>query len=164
MALDNLITQELTAEEVTSIGQALDTIIGIMERKAVNLTTAERRQYGNVADYNKIFIDKVKTIMEQTPSTVPPTVNKTEFDRDYKLSQQLAEPIRKVNRIAEMFSDTKRIADYDAYSTALAYYQYIKFLSTQNSAGTTAIYSELKKHFKKAGKAQEDEKESQTEA
>ncbi|GET44929.1 hypothetical protein [Capnocytophaga felis] len=45
-----------------------------------------------------MFIENVKANMEQAPDTVPTTIDKAEFDRDYRLSSQMTEPLRKANR------------------------------------------------------------------
>lgn len=152
MNKNNLISAEFSSEDMKKIDDALNTIIEVLEKKAVNLTPDERRQYGNVADYNKMFIEKVKINMEQAPDTVPATINKAEFDRDYKLSTQMREPLRKVYRILEMITDTRMLADTDNYAVGLLYYKYIKFLAAQNIPGAVTILAELRKHFKRGTK------------
>ena len=109
-------------------------------------------QYGSIADKNKVFVDKCKAYMEQDPATVPNTLNKHEFDKDYKARQQMEEPLRMVLRIAEMLSDTKILLDFDNYNGSISYYRYVKFLATQNTPGITSIYEDQRQHFEKAAK------------
>lgn len=154
MNKNNLISTEFSSEEMKKIDDALNVIIEVLEKKAVNLTPDERRQYGNVADYNKMFIEKVKANMEQAPDTVPATIDKAEFDRDYRLSSQMTEPLRKVNRVLEMLTDTRTLADTDNYVVGLLYYKYIKFLAAQNIPSAVTILAELRKHFKRGSKEQ----------
>jgi hypothetical protein len=90
--------------------------------------------------------------MEQDPATVPNTLNKHEFDKDYKARQQMEEPLRMVLRIAEMLSDTKILLDFDNYNGSISYYRYVKFLATQNTPGITSIYEDLRQHFERAAK------------
>ena len=90
--------------------------------------------------------------MEQDPATVPNTLNKHEFDKDYKAPQQMEEPLRMVLRIAEMLSDTKILLDFDNYNGSISYYRYVKFLATQNTPGITSIYEDLSQHFERAAK------------
>ncbi|AEK22695.1 hypothetical protein [Capnocytophaga canimorsus] len=160
MNKNNLISTEFSSEEMKKIDDALNEIIEVLEKKAVNITPEERRQYGNVADYNKMFIEKAKANMEQAPDTLPTTINKADFDRDYKLSAQMAEPLRKVNRILEMLTDTRTLADMDNYVVSLLYYKYIKFLAAQHIPSAVTILAELRKHFKKASKEQNSGQET----
>ncbi|WP_018674819.1 hypothetical protein [Riemerella columbina] len=147
MAIDNLISVEFSAEELKTIDDAINSIVGVIKSKAINLSPEERRQYGRIADKNKILVDKCKLYMEQDPATVPPTIDKTEFDKDYLARTQLEAPLKKLGRAVEMITDTKTLLDYDNYTAAVSYYRYVKFLASQNEAGTTSIYKDLRSHY-----------------
>ena len=60
MALDNLISVAFSDEELEKISSAIDTLNEVLTNKAVNLTPEERRQYGSIADRNKLLVDKAK--------------------------------------------------------------------------------------------------------
>ena len=152
MAIDNMISVEFTEQELTKIANALNEVMQLLSGKVVNLSPDERMQYGSIADKNKVFVDKCKAYMEQDPATVPNTLNKHEFDKDYKARQQMEEPLRMVLRIAEMLSDTKILLDFDNYNGSISYYHYVKFLATQNTPGITSIYEDLSQHFQSMGK------------
>ncbi|MBF1098138.1 MAG: hypothetical protein HXL37_07515, partial [Riemerella sp.] len=107
MAIDNMISVEFTEQELTRLGNALNEIAQVFSGKVINLTTEERKQYGSIGDKNKIFVDKCKAYMEQNIDTLPKTIDKHEFDKDYKARQQIEEPLRKLLQLAEMLSDTK---------------------------------------------------------
>ncbi|MHA3046885.1 hypothetical protein JSO59_005900 [Riemerella anatipestifer] len=147
MAIDNLISVEFSAQELKTIDDAIGAILGVIQPKAINLSPEERRQYGRIADKNKVLVDKCKLYMEQDPSTVPPTIDKAEFDKDYLARTQLEAPLKKLDRVIEMMTDTKTLLDYDNYTAAVSYYRYVKFLATQNQAGTTSIYKDLSTHY-----------------
>ncbi|MDY3529977.1 hypothetical protein PG593_09345 [Riemerella anatipestifer] len=147
MAIDNLISVEFSAQELKTIDDAIGAILGVIQSKAINLSPEERRQYGRIADKNKVLVDKCKLYMEQDPSTVPPTIDKAEFDKDYLARTQLEAPLKKLDRVIEMMTDTKTLLDYDNYTAAVSYYRYVKFLATQNQAGTTSIYKDLSTHY-----------------
>jgi len=152
MAIDNMISVEFTEQELTRLGNALNEIAQVFSGKVINLTTEERKQYGSIGDKNKIFVDKCKAYMEQNIDTLPKTIDKHEFDKDYKACQQMEEPLRKLLQLAEMLSDTKILLDFDNYNGSLSYYRYVKFLATQNTPGITSIYEDLRQHFEKAAK------------
>ena len=152
MAIDNLISVEFTDQELTRLGNALNEIAQVFSGKVINLTPEERKQYGSIADKNKVFVDKCKAYMEQNIDTLPKTIDKHEFDKDYKARQQMEEPLRKLLQLAEMLSDTKILLDFDNYNGSLSYYRYVKFLATQNTPGITSIYEDLSQHFQSMGK------------
>ncbi len=70
MALDNLISITLTDSDVRTIENAIKTINRVLEDKVINLTPDERRQYGSIADRNRVLVDKCKDYMEQNPETI----------------------------------------------------------------------------------------------
>ncbi len=149
MALDNLISVTLTEAEVQAINEAIASINNVLQDKVVNLSPNERRQYGSIADRNKILVDKCKDYMDRNPETIPNILDKAEFDRDYETRKQMELPVRSLKRIIEKLEDTKTLLDHDNYHASVAYYRYLKFLSMQNEPGTTTIYNDLKKHYRK---------------
>ena len=120
MAIDNLISVEFTDQELTRLGNALNEIAQLLSGKVINLTPEERKQYGSIGDKNKIFVDKCKAYMEQNIDTLPKTIDKHEFDKDYKARQQIEEPLRKLLQLAEMLSDTKILLDFDNYNGSIS--------------------------------------------
>ncbi len=81
MALDNLISLTLTDEEVQAINGAVTALNNILKEKMVNLTPEERRQFGSIADRNKVLVDKCKYYMDENPNTIPSVLDKEEFER-----------------------------------------------------------------------------------
>ena len=158
MALDNLISVSFTDEELTKISTAIEQINTILKGKAINLTPEDRRQYGSIADRNKLLVDKAKFYMEKAPTTVPKTIDKAEFDRDYAARGQVETPLRELTMVAEKLRDTKTLLDYDNLQVAQAYYRYVKFLAEQNEPGTTTIYQDLRQHYHGGRKAEGKEK------
>ena len=156
MALDNLISVSFTSEELTKISAAIEQINTVLKDKAINLTPAERRQYGSIADRNKLLVDKAKFYMEKAPHTVPKTIDKAEFDRDYAARGQVEAPLRELTMVAEKLRDTKTLLDFDNLQAALSYYRYVKYLASQNEPGTTTIYQDLKLHYPGGGKKASD--------
>ncbi len=153
MAIDNLISVTLTDEEVVALHDAIASINNVLQGKVINLTPDERRQYGSIADRNRVLVDKCKAYMEQNPETIPMVVDKQEFDRDYKARKQMELPLMQLERVMEKLQDTKTLLDHDNYQAAVAYYRYIKYLSMQNEPGTTSIYKDLKQHYKRSSSA-----------
>ncbi len=57
MAIDNLLSITLTDEELQTINKAIASLNNVLKDKVVNLTPDER-QYGSIADRNKILVDR----------------------------------------------------------------------------------------------------------
>ncbi len=146
MALDNLITITFTPDELAKIDDAMSIIEDIMKNKAVNLTPDERRQYGSIADKNKIIVDKIKDYIEQIPQLIPPGFDKAEFDRDYATRGQIESRVRRMKSLQEQFTDTKTLLDHDNYQGSMVVYRFARFLASTNTPGTSSVYEDLKQH------------------
>lgn len=147
MALDNLISVSFTAEELTKLDQALQTIETVLSGKTINLTPEERQQYGSIAEQNKLFVNKAKIYMEQYPQYVPNFLDKVEFDKDYLGREQVEQRLQIMSSLTEQLSDTKVLLDHDNYHNAITFYRNMKFLSGENVPGTNVIYEDLKQFF-----------------
>lgn len=144
----NLASVTFTAEELQKLDDALQAIEQTLAGKTFHLTQEERRQFGAIAEQNKLFVNKSKELMEQYPQYVPSFLDKAEFDRDYVARQQIENRLIRVGRITEQLSDTKILLDNDNYYNALSFYRNVKFLSGENTPGIKTIYDALKQFFK----------------
>lgn len=147
MAFENLISLEFSAEELATLDTALTTIAGVLQGKTVNLTPAQRQQYGSIAEQNKLFVNKAKEFMEQYPQHIPAFLNKDEFDKDYSARTQIEQRLNRMANLTEQLSDTKILLDHDNWFNALSFYRNIKFLSGENAPGTTTLYQDMKQFF-----------------
>lgn len=148
MAENNLISVEFTTEELKEIDDAIVKIQSVLQKKVLNLTPQERQQFGQIAEQNKLFVNKVKQLMEQYPEYVPTFLDKAEFDKDYEARGVIESRLLKLTRITEQLSDTKIALDNDNYFNAITFYRNIRFLSQENIPGINTLYNELKKFFK----------------
>ncbi|MDO5524264.1 MAG: hypothetical protein Q4G48_09510 [Bacteroidia bacterium] len=147
MATDNLISIAFTEEELQRIDEAGAVIRSVLEGKTRNLTPEQRRQYGRIAEQNKLFVNKARDFMAQYPEFVPPFLDKEEFEKDYQARLQIESRLLMLEGIAEQLSDTKILLDYDNYYNALTFYRNIRYLSGENVPGTTNIFEGLKQFF-----------------
>ena len=144
----NLASVVFTAEELQKLDEALQNIENVLKGKTFNLTPDERRQYGSIAEQNKLFVNKCKEFMEQYPQFVPSFLDKEEFDRDYQARQQIENRLIRLKTITEQLSDTKVLLDNDNYFNSITFYRNVKFLSGQNVPGIKTLYEQLKQFFK----------------
>ncbi len=152
MALDNLISFELTAAELTEIDAAIENISKIIAPKVVNLTPEERKQYGRIGNRTENWIDKVKGYMDGNESLVPAYINKPEHDKDYAARKALQPRLNKLNAIVEGLDDTQKLISSDLYQNSIAFYRNMKITALQNVPGSTSIYQDLQAQFPGPGK------------
>ena len=129
MAFENLIQLSFTAEELKKIDDSLAEIEKVLKGKTHNLTPEERKQYGSIAEQNKLFVNKAKLYMEQYPDYVPRYIDKAEFDKDYTAREVLESCMVRLKGITEQVEDTKKLLDFDNYQAALSFYR-LTFLET----------------------------------
>ncbi|GAA0739273.1 hypothetical protein [Gaetbulibacter jejuensis] len=154
MALENLISIHFTAQELQALDAALVTIAGVLQGKAINLTPAQRQQYGSIAEQNKLLVNKAKQLMQHYPQHVPSFLDLEEFGKDYEARQQIEGRLQLLKSLLEQFSDTKILLDHDNYFTALSFYRNLKYLSGENVPGTTVLYHEMRQFFTNGTKPQ----------
>ena len=153
MAFENLIQLSFTAEELKKIDDSLAEIEKVLKGKTHNLTPEERKQYGSIAEQNKLFVNKAKLYMEQYPDYVPRYIDKAEFDKDYTAREVLESRMIKLKGITEQVEDTKKLLDFDNYQAALSFYRSVKILESENVPGVTTMLDDLKQFFPRVAKS-----------
>lgn len=112
MAFENLIQLSFTAEELKKIDDSLAEIEKVLKGKTHNLTPEERKQYGSIAEQNKLFVNKAKLYMEQYPDYVPRYIDKAEFDKDYTAREVLESRMVRVGLKDEPWQFSMFITDF----------------------------------------------------
>jgi hypothetical protein len=148
MGLENLIQVSFTDEELQKINGAFQEIVSVLEGKTVKLSAEERRQYGSIAEQNKLFVNKAKELMGQYPQFVPQFVKKDEFDRDYQARVHVEGLLQRLKSISEQLSDTKILLDHDNYNASLSFYRHLRYLNEENMPGIKSVFDALKQFFK----------------
>ncbi len=148
MALENLISLSFSEEELASLDAHVEGIRTILKDKMVNLTPDERRQYGRIANQNKLLVNKAKQFMEQHPHFIPPFLDKEEFDRDYIAREQIENRVKLLENIVQQLLDTKTLLDHDNYTNALSFYRLVRYLAQENEVGAKSVYEDMKVLFK----------------
>ncbi len=159
----NMISLDFTAEELTQFDEALKTLEQILAGKTANLSLDERKQFGRIAEQNKLFVNKAKDYMEEYPQYVPPFLDKAEFDKDFMARSIIEKRLIRLDGLTEQLSDTKILLDNDNYNNALTFYRNIRFLSREDVPGTTNIAKDLSQFFPRARKKDNSETENTAE-
>ena len=147
MALENLISIQFTQEELQQLDLYLSRIRTLLNGKTVNLTPEQRRQYGRIANQNKLIVDKAKNYMEQHPQWIPRFVDKAEFDRDYDARTQIENRVQLLENLATQLTDTKTLLDHDNYNNALSFYRMMRYLARENEPGAKPVYEDMRVLF-----------------
>lgn len=147
MALDNLISLELSNEDNTKMDDSITIIEDVVAPKVIALQAEERSRYGRVGESTQVWIEKVNTYMLNKPETVPPFINVDEFGKDLKARKSIMPRIARLNAIVNGLEDTSILLGTDLYNAALAYYGNIKLLAKQNVLGAKLIYEDLNQKF-----------------
>jgi len=151
MAFENLISIVFSQEELLILDDSLEKIAQVLKGKTVHLTPDERQQYGSIAEQNKLFVNKAKSLMEQNEQYIPKFLDKVEFDKDYAAREQIENRLQRISGLTEQLKDTKVLLDHDNYQNALTFYRNIKYMSKESVPGTTTLYNEMRQFFKNKG-------------
>lgn len=148
MPLENLVSVSFTQEELNQLDGAIQEIEKVLKGKTINLSPSERKQYGRIAEQNKLFVNKGKELMDTYPQHIPSFLDRDNFNQDYLARTQIEGRLIRLQGIAEQMSDTKILLDHDNYNNTLSFYQHLKYLSSQNIAGIKTLYEQMRQFFK----------------
>lgn len=152
MPLNNLISLHLTAAEVTTIMNALNTIESTLLPKCRNLNPEERQSLGSIKENNKLLVNKVRDYRNTQPNLSSPDVDWVEYEADWQDRYQMETIVMRLATLDEMLSDTKILHDHDNYNHALLDYKYTKYKAeTEAAGGYNTKYEELKQFFPNTG-------------
>lgn len=160
MSKNDLISVEFSTEDLKKIDDALKTISEVLKGKTRNLTPEERKQFGRIAEQNKLFVEKSKSLMEQFPQYIPVFMDKAEFDKDFAARKAIENRLQLLDSLTEQLSDTKILLDNDNYTAALTFYRNIHYLSKEDVPGTTSIAKDLGQFFPRSRKKNTTETEN----
>ncbi len=151
MPLKDLIQNQLTAGDIDSINNALDSIQSTIAGKMVNLTPDERQKYGSINEQHKLMVNKVNDIHISHPQFDSAKVDWAEFSADFAIRSALEKFISRLQSLSEQFDDTKILHDNDTYRQALDQYSYISYLADQNEPGITTVKEDIAQFFNRTG-------------
>jgi hypothetical protein len=125
----------------------------LLDGKTAPLTEEEHVHYGSVNEQNKLFVNKVRDLRQNSPDLSSSDVNWEEFEKDYQARQFLETRSDRVLRMAHRMQSTKIRHDYDNYQDALDDYAFAQYKRSRGDEGFTEKTAELKQFFPKCGKS-----------
>ncbi len=152
MSIKNLNNKHLSNEQMEAVKKALAELEKQLALLDINLTPEDRNRYGRVNEQNKLFINKVRSFAQDSPSLRSFDVDWDEFMKDYQSREFLEMLISRLNSLETRACNAKILHDFDNYQDALNDYAYTAFRAGANTAGYEDKHKELKQFFAKSRK------------
>jgi len=149
MAKTNQISANITAEQMSTIRTAIETLREQLPF-LVDLSSEEIRRLAKAGDLSKGFLQKALLIAEQTPEILPRNFAIEEFRADMVLAENLEEIALALKPLLERINNTVIVARSDAYGHALITYDRSKKSVDQ---GLTGITRDLGQRFARKAQA-----------
>ncbi|MFA6596143.1 MAG: hypothetical protein WCS69_00360 [Ignavibacteriaceae bacterium] len=147
----NLISAELTAEQVTTINQSLAAAKELLPF-LVTLTPEEKQVIPKLGNVLKPLVDKAAAAAVQYPQIFSGTFNREEFLKDYALLQKL-EPVAAVlNPLHSAVEDTVMAVGSDTLVAALEVYSAVQ-ANKGKVPGLDTLANEMKAFFPRGRKS-----------
>lgn len=150
MSNDNRVSAELSAQDVTEVLGALETVRQKMPF-LLTLSTQERREMAKMGEKSIGFDEKCAAYMASNPEFLPGFVDIAEVKKDRALRAQLLRCTVAFTALAESMDDTLMVASSELWMADLAYYQAVREAARRGRAGAETIYEDLRLRFPGAG-------------
>src|SRR5205085_8938067 len=92
----------------------------------LDLTPEERRSLPRMGDKSRAFVTQALTVAGQNEDILPRSFDVDEFKKDVELVQALEPILVALTQLHELIEDTYIAVGSEAYTAALAVYQYAK--------------------------------------
>jgi len=151
MAVQNLISAILSAENIAEIKQKLADIKGKL-MFLITLQPGEIQELFKAGKGYASFLEKAYNAVCDHPEIIPAVFNIEEFKKDYILAKDLAPILNQVNELAMALEHTVLAAKSDALGESLEVYAAIK-QNKDKVPGLNVIANEMAEFFKKTKKS-----------
>lgn len=151
MSKDNLVSIEVSSEDLAKVSEALKTIKSVLAPYLVTISTDERQTLPKMNEKTVPFVKKVLEYAESHPEFAPSYVSVPELQKDVAAFDTLNKIGKPFDEIAVALTDTTMLAGSEAYVAALSYYNSVKQGVKMNVAGAKVIFDDLKVKFEEYG-------------
>ncbi|UAY52944.1 T9SS type A sorting domain-containing protein [Ferruginibacter albus] len=133
MALDNLISIEITDEQMKTINDALTIIEDALAAQLVNLTPKQRQSHARVRYEMEIWVQKANSYMDNNPPLVPNYIDIDENRKDLSAHTKLNPFIDRIEKLLQSVLDTNLLLGTDLYNNAMSFYRSLKMAARSNA-------------------------------
>ncbi|MEP7168591.1 MAG: hypothetical protein ABI855_04420 [Bacteroidota bacterium] len=145
---NDVIQNHFAAADELAFDAAMNTIETLLMARLRNLSEDENNQYGVIDEKNKGLVNKVKDYNDSQPALSTPDVNWVEYNDDYFDRRFLETRSNRLNALAKMMTETRRLHDYDNYQAALIDYAHTQYKNRLSpGSGYDTKEAELKQFF-----------------
>ncbi len=150
------ISEELTDEQMTQLGQSLTGMEAILAFP-INLTPRQRRSLQTMGDRSLPFVERTVEIASKNPDLVPEYLNLDRLNRYFELSTELFSVLSKLTRLREKAEDAHYVAGAQALDWSRKFYLYLKSAAKAGVPGTDNYVQELSRRYKPRKRKETDE-------
>ncbi len=145
--MQNLFSNPIPPAVLAQVLALLQQIANLLAPYLRPLSPEERQQLPKMADKTVAFVQKALDYATTTPAFKPQFVDLAEFQQDTAALQAMTPVGQLADSLALDLDSTMMLAGSDAYTAALAVYQYVKYLAANNHPGAQAAYDDMAKRF-----------------
>lgn len=143
----NLISAVITAEELTAVNAAIETI----KQKLpflITLTVDQKKEIHKLGNTYKPFADNAAEAVNNYPQIMSGTFDKEEYLRDYRLFKTLSEIDGKLASLYSAVEDTLMAAGSDTLSSSLQIYNAV-LQNQRKIPGLDTVAAKMQVFFEK---------------
>ena len=147
----NLISLQLSQEQLTQADQALSTLEQILSG-LISLPAEDRRRLTKMGQKSEVFCRQALSVLVGNPQIVPPSLDIAEASQDLKALDQLRPLLQRLARLSERGADTEMALGADLMEVALEGYALLKVSGKQQ--GLDGLRKELGSRWVKSRRAE----------
>jgi hypothetical protein len=151
---NNRISANLTPADREAVMKALTTIRQKLPF-LIDLTSEDRRTIVKMGDKSRAFVIKALEVATQNSDFLPRSFDLEEMRRDLALYEALYPVLLSLTQLQELVDDTCMAAGSEAYTSALAIYNYAK--ASGDVTGLDAVIDEMGRRFTRRPKKKQPE-------
>jgi len=149
--MENKITQPIPEEVLTQVNAKVTEIKVALNPHLIALTPQERKDLPKMGDGTEPFVNKSIEYSSTAPQFAPPFLDVDGFKIDMKVWEQLMSVYRPLAQLLQDLDDTIMEAGAESYTSALSYYNAVKYAARMSVPESKTIYEDLKARFAKNG-------------
>ncbi len=158
METDNIISFQISDDELSRVNKAIDELEEILIDKLISLKAIDRLSILKMGAQKTQFVNNCLQYMKQNPELTPQFVDVEEMEVDINAYRTLELINGRIRKIYSLIDDSKMLSGSEAYSSALCFYNNIKVAVKANVSGAKPIHENLRKQFpRKKRKNKEEE-------
>lgn len=148
----NLISASIPETALAQVQEKIKELRELLAPYLVALTVEERATLPKMSDKTFAFVSKTAEYLKTNPKLVPPMMEADEFQKDFKLNQDLLPILNGLKQLSDNLSDTVMLAGHEAYAQALLYYASVKMAAKIGDVDAKSIQEDLGKRFVAQGR------------